>query len=162
MALVESSSQTGKWTYEPSMESRSSPHKRSRSCRTVAPLQEEQFSVVPGWVTLSWQHSDLDAVPPHKQQWNLRVVCSGQQSTLKTSISSSQPRNSQYHRREWTWWPVVAKTKTNWAKGAHTALHQMLVPLLGGNKSARGEWETVRRWLCLHAPPVLAGRSGFT
>lgn len=28
----------------------------------------------------------------------------------------------------------------------------MLVPLWGGNKSARGEWERVRCWLCLQAP----------
>lgn len=38
MALVGGSSQTGKWTYEPSVESRSSPHKQTHSSTTVPPL----------------------------------------------------------------------------------------------------------------------------
>lgn len=40
MALVGGSSQTGKWTYEPSVESRPGPHKQTCSSRTVPPWRK--------------------------------------------------------------------------------------------------------------------------
>lgn len=46
----------------------------------------------------------------------------------------------------------LAKTNKHiQAKRTQTDQHHMLVRLWGGNKSARGEWERVRRWLCLQS-----------
>lgn len=76
------------------------------------------------------------------------------------------------HQTHNTWWDAGCKAcpwvkyhafreshkslaKTNKhirAKRTQTAQHHMLVQLWGGNKSARGEWERVRRLLCLQSP----------
>lgn len=61
-------------------------------------------------------------------------------------MSISQTRHGHGDQR------LQKQTNTFEQKRTHTAQHQMPVPLWGGNKGARGEWERVRRWLCLQAP----------
>lgn len=154
-ALDGGSSLIGIWTYEPLVESRSGPYKQTCSSRTVASLEKEQFSDVPGQVRLSWQHWALDALPQNNQKWkkNNLMSCISRPAifTFKSLISCSLPRYNQYHWMDMMSSGCKNKQTQIWTKRTHTALHKMLVPLWGGNKSAQGEWERVRRWLCLQA-----------
>ena len=79
----------------------------------------------------------------------LLMICVSREAvTFKSSIRCSQYN----HWLGWTCWPLDAKANKHiCAKRSHAAQHPVLVPLWGGNRTTWGEWERVRRWLCLQA-----------